>query len=115
MIKLLDDYVSRAIAGGFTVEKYNAVSNPCVNFALDFSEKMLSEAQKNGFAAIGDDLQIEIESGWQLLSFGSASIGYNDFITHLTRLMEACFRSQLGLPEPSKHSLMFGGEGSDGD
>lgn len=102
MIELLDEYVSRKIADGYTVDKYKSVSNPCINFALDFADMVLAEAQKNGFAAVGDDLQIEIEGGWQMLSYSTASIGYNDFITRLSWLIAARFCSQLGLPEPTK-------------
>lgn len=95
MIKLLDDYVSRAIAGGFTVEKYGAVSNPCVNFALDFAEKMLTEAQESGCAAV-ENLSIEVNGRWQMLYIDLKTVGFDEWIEAIEKRFEASFTRQLG-------------------
>lgn len=90
----LDQYVENIIADGYTVEKYKSVSNPCVNYALDFADKVLSEAQNNGFANV-ENLGIEIEGQWQFLTINNESVGFDAWVTALESLIAKRFENHL--------------------
>lgn len=91
----LTDYVKEIIETGYGVSDFQKVTNPCVNFALGFAGLMLEEARKNGYADL-EGLQIEISGGWQMLSYEANSIGFDEFIQHIERMMTTCFGVQFG-------------------
>lgn len=96
MNELLDQYVKDVIKKGYTVEKYKKVSNPCVNFALDFADKMLKEAKKSDCVYLGD-LCLEVSGDWHFLSVGAAEVGFNGFIRELEKHLAIAFERELGL------------------
>lgn len=94
MNTLLEQYVKDIISSGYTVEKYQSVSNPCVNFALDFADQVLEKAQFEGFARV-ENLSIEIEGQWQLLSVDLKSVGFDAWIEVLEKHIESYFKREF--------------------
>lgn len=96
MSVILEQYIKEIIDSGYTIEKYKAVSNPCVNFAITLADKLLDEAYLDGYVNFFD-LSIEIEGKWQFLSKGSETIGYNQLIEEIEKHIVSSLERYLGV------------------
>lgn len=94
----LDEYVKNIIDAGYTIEQYKKVSNPCVNFALDYADIILETAIKEGTASV-ENISIEIEGKWQFLYINQDEAGFNAWVAALESLIKERFESYLNIAE----------------